>query len=227
MKNLVLFLSLLLSLLLINACSESATEPTPTEPTYQLFPNGYFSTGFREEYTLTGSSSNGETHSGNLFILAQASETFNGVAVASILTQSSWTDVSTGAMHSSAGEDKWTLDNNDRRRLAVENPLSGQIFLATTPQTIPTTAKIGESGSFGTYTDQNGNSEVLTWRLESAGNNQAKFTIASRVSDSSGAAFSENDSSFIVGEDGTRSSMTIRFLLVPLGITTNWTGTRL
>ena len=224
----VLFLMFAL-LFVLPACSDKeSTAPDDDNTTeFRLFPAGYFSTGYREEYNMSGSSTNGETHTGTFLVLTQSNETFNGTQAVSVLSQADWIDVSTNAAFSSVIEEKYTTNANDRRRLGSENVLTTVINTATGNDVIPQTAEIGDSGTIGVYSDAFGNTEAITWELESAGSNRAALTFNTNVNDVNNNLIFSNEITYEITANGNRQSLTQSFFNPLLNITTDWTGTKL
>ena len=202
---------------------------TPTSiKTYQLFPDGYFSTGFREDYSITGTDEFGAVFAqGTRFELAQQTKTFNNQQVIPILVQNDWTDVNSGADATTSVLSNYAT-GNELRLIGEENLLDGITSIGSNPSTIPSTAKVGDSGSFGSYADNIGNTTEITWRLESDAGDFAKIIIDSIIKSSDGTALIVGNTAYIIDESGNRQSMTIFVDFRFLGsIKLNWAGVKL
>ncbi|HQV31620.1 MAG TPA: hypothetical protein PKV71_07080 [Calditrichia bacterium] len=225
MKRFAVFIALMMSIFLLLNCSEDSTGPTE-EPSYQLFPNGYFSTGFREEYSLVGSSQSGTQFTGTHLELTQSPVTFGGQQTAPVTIRDEWADNLGGSFLTSTAY-FYSTDGDNRQLLGIQDQLTTGILTPTTSTAMPVSAKIGDSGQVGVYSDGQGNTLTQTWELQAGENGRAKMVLANQVRDANNTLVTDGNVTFQIDEGGTRYGMTIFFDLKILGDPVNWTGTKL
>jgi len=225
--RLFLFAGLLLFTFLSSCGSSDPQSPEPTEVSFQLFPNGYFSTGFREEYNMTGTSPGGLMLQGTHLELTQAATTFNGQQANPVRIQNDWTDTNTSQMFSNGSTEYYSTDAASKMLIGTQDLLTSTIGVPASMTVIPQTAKVGDSGTHATYTDNFGNTTTLTWTLQDAGNSQARLVWASETRDVNSVLLIEGNTSYVISENGTRQSMTILFDVKALADPVSWTGTKI
>ncbi len=222
MKFIRITLFLSACILCFSSCEE---EPTDEEVAYQLFPNGYFSTGFREEYNLTGQSQSGATFTGTHLELTQSVTSFNGQQVVPVRTQNDWDDEnSTHFINGTIAY--YSQDASNRTFIGSKDIITNVDLLNNNLQNIPITAKIGESGMIGAFPDLVGNTLSQSWKLQQGSGEMAWLVWEAIVRDVNGAIISEGNTSYEIEPDGTRKSITILFDLKVLADPVNWTGTK-
>ena len=194
------------------------------EKTYQLFPAGYFSPGFREEYVITGTSPAGLNLQGTHLELTQQTKTFNGRQVVPVLDQNDWVDTQSGDSFTTASLSNYSTDPANLNLIGTEDVLTAVITVFADPQGIPTTAKIGDSGTIATDTASDGNTVVKTWRLEADAGDFAKIYWQSTVSDNAGNIIADGNNAYVIDEMGNRQSMTILFDFKPFNDPVSWIG---
>ena len=232
MKNFKSLLIMLIVSFTFSGCggddsTNSTTTPT-NQKTYQLFPNGYFSTGFREEYSITGTDESGAVFArGTRLELAQQTKTFDNQQVIPILVQHDWTDINLGAEVTTSVLSNYST-GNELRLIGEENLLDGITSIGSNLSIIPSNAKVGDSGSIGSYVDNIGNTTEITWRLEAGTGDFAKVFIKSVIKDSAGTILFVGDGGYVIDESGNRQSITIFVDFRWLGgIKQNWDGVKL
>jgi len=169
MSNFKALLMVLIVSFTFSGCGGDSTNSTTTptdQKTYQLFPNGYFSTGFIEEYSITGTDESGVVFArGTHLELTQQTKTFNNQQVIPIRVQNDWTDVNSGAEGATLVLSNYAI-SNEHLLIGEENLINGITSTGSNLEAIPSTAKVGDSGSMGSYADNIGNTTEITWRLE-------------------------------------------------------------
>ena len=224
--RLSLFAGLLFTLLLSCGGSDSQS-PEPTEVSFQLFPAGYFSQGFREEYSIVGTSPGGLMLQGTHLELTQAATSFNGQQSNPVRIQNDWTDTNTNQMFSNGSTEYYSTDVDNKTLLGSQDLISSVIGIPTSAAVLPQTAKIGESATYATYMDGAGNVTTLTWALQDAGNNQASLIWASETRDVNSVLLIEGNTSYVINTSGARQSMTILFDVKALADPVSWVGTKI
>lgn len=192
---------------------------------YQLFPDGYFSAGFREEYSMTGINTSGVEFEGTHFQLTQSTTSFEGQQVNPILSQSDWTDTNGGAF-SVASLAYYSTDPNNRTLVGTEDILTKIVSTTSTTENIPITAQIRDSGQVGTFTDVFGSVTTQTWELQSADDGLANIVWASETRDVLGTLIVEGHTGYVINQDGVRQSLSLLFDIKIFADPVTWVGTK-
>lgn len=221
----ILFILSLILLTLTNCGDDDDDDNVSAEIEYQLFPDGYFSAGFREEYSMTGISTSGVEFAGTHLQLTQSTTSFEGQQVNPVLSQSDWTDTNGGAF-SIASLAYYSTDPNNRTLVGTEDFLTKVSSTTSNPENIPVTAQIGDSGQVGTFTDVFGSVTTQTWELESADDGLAKVTWASETRDVLGTLVVEGHTGFVINQDGVRQSLSLLFDIKAFADPVTWVGTK-
>ena len=206
---------------------DSGNNPAQADSkTYQLFPPGYFSPGFREEYAMRGTSPAGLSLEGTHLELTQPIKTFAGRQVVPLLDQNDWTDTQSGDAFTTASLSNYSTDPADLKLIGTEDIITAVVTIFSDPGRIPTTAQIGDTGTLGTDTDSAGNTVVRTWRLEADTGDLAKLSWQSTVSDNAGNIIAEGNNTYVIDPMGNRQSMNILFDFKPFNDPVSWVGTK-
>ncbi|MGH1365950.1 MAG: hypothetical protein ACRBF0_20495 [Calditrichia bacterium] len=225
--RLLVFAGLLLLTFLSSCGGSDPQSPEPTEVSFQLFPNGYFSAGFREEYNITGTSPSGLMLQGTHLQLTQTATSFNGQQANPVRIQNDWTDTNTSQMFSNGSTEYYSTATDNKTLLGSQDLFTMVIGIPVSAAVIPQTAKIGDSGTHASYTDNLGNTTTLTWTLQDAGNNQARLVWASETRDVNSVLLIEGNTSYVISENGTRQSMTILFDVKAFADPVSWVGAKI
>jgi len=223
-----LFNSLLLlsvSILAFSGCDSNESDEAP-EDSYQLFPSGYFSEGFREEYTLSGTSPSGLMLEGTHLELTGEQQSFGGEEVSPIRIQNDWSDTQTSEQFSNASFSYYSTDAENRRLVGSEDIIAGIISNSDAATRIPVSAGIGESGMVGSYLDTAGGAITLTWRLEEADGEFARLVWDSQVRDGQGNLAVEGYTAYIIDQNGARQSIELLFDVKLLNDPVTWVGVK-
>ena len=112
----------LLGVLLLAACngggsgggggggSGAASNPAPTNISFQLFPAGFFSSGYTKTYQLNGSDTVGDTFAGTFTETTQAQGLFNGQPAIPVQGTLRLTNTQTNASVTETGTDYYSID---------------------------------------------------------------------------------------------------------------------
>ena len=209
----------------LSGCSSNESSD-PEDTLYQLFPNGYFSEGFREEYGVSGTSPSGLTLEGTHLELTAEEQSFNGEQVSVVRTQNDWVDNQTNQQFSNAALSFYSTVSADRKLVGSEDLITGVVSSSTSEERLPESASIGESGLVGSYTDTAGSSIMQTWRLEEANDGFAKIIWASQVRDDQGNLILEGETAYIIDRDGNRQSLELLFDVKQLNDPVSWVGVK-
>ncbi|MHB8744742.1 MAG: hypothetical protein ACYC9L_16725 [Sulfuricaulis sp.] len=125
-------------------------------------------------FNLSGSDNQGSHYTATMAFTNQGTQLVKGVNATHIRLDSSLTNTTTNAVITATQDLYFTTAYAPV--LQVENPGNVQ-YTPTTVATLPASANIGDSGPLSTFAKSNGETEVDTWRLESAANGQAKLTF--------------------------------------------------
>jgi hypothetical protein len=221
--NKIKYLSILLILTLPIACSDDPT--SSKNPSYQIFPDGYFSAGYREDYTLSGVSDSGPTFTGSYTLVTQSPKQFNNEQVVPIQIFNEWFD-QLNTRFSSFGNTNYSTDLNNLQIIGFEDLGINSSSILTDRSSIPKTAKINDSGILGTFQDNLGNIITYTWALEKADGNNASIVFASTARDPLGNLVIQGNTTWIINSSGQRQSLTILFDFIPFNDPVRWTGVK-
>jgi len=217
-KYLILF-----ALILIQGCGggDNATyvpSDVPTDPdtVFQLFETGYFTEGYTVTTNYTGSDTSGGNYTGTYSKQTLAESTFLGQPAIPILSELQITNTTTGASASAVGTEYFTPLATDRHYLGYSGDTT---TVSATTSAIPQTAKIGDFGDVGTYTDNAGYIDVQTWRLDDGGNGTADAVIQSHETDQFGNPTSSSIETVKIDENGNRLSSKIVIYYADIDIT--------
>jgi hypothetical protein len=216
--------SLLLSILVTGCSSSGGDSPAPTDPNtvFQLFPSGFFTAGYSETYNLTGTDTLGGTHKAVFSLQTQAPTTFLGQPAIPVFVQVQITNTSTGAVVSNSGNGYYSTSPTDRRYLGYSDSTTTTVSAVTS--TIPQTAKIGDIGVVGTYTDNTGNVDTQSWRLDDGFNGNAKLVELSNEVDQFGTLDTSSTTTHLINTSGNRLSITLVLFFNSLNATLTLTG---
>ena len=166
-NRLVLTLALIGTALISVGCSSGGGDSTtPTDPTtvFQLFESGLFTTGHTSTTNYTGTDTAGGVYTATISSQTLAQSTFLGVPAIPILQQLQLTNTANGGFVSVVGTSYFSPLASDRHYLGYSDNTTSTVSSTTTA--IPETAKIGNFGVIGTYTDNAGDIDVQSWRID-------------------------------------------------------------
>ena len=198
-----------------------------TTTTYKLYSDGYFTAGTQELYNLTGSNTSGDAYTGTLLIEPQSATTFNGAAAIPVDDTLSLTNTVSNISGTLTGVEYFSTDPSNLELLGYN---SEQFGGDATPETsslsvIPQSAKIGDSGSAGTYTFSNGDILTVTWKLTQASGSYANLVMSTKTTNSTGSTtLLTEENTFVIDQDGNRQSVTIN--AVYNGVTVTLSGNK-
>ena len=170
---------LLLVTISLSACGgETATNSVYYEPEteYRLFPIGYFSPGYHQDYALSGYDTQGKTYSGNAHIVTDAGIYFDREYSIPVTSTIKLFDNYGGAETFSAIHFYYS-QQHQRYLNGTENILSGEIAFAEYLYQIPVHAYIGDSGRIGEYVTSTGNTIIRNWQLKNATPGFSRFVL--------------------------------------------------
>lgn len=96
----------------------------------------------------------------------------------------------------------YSLDPSDRRLMGYDG--DSQSVTVTGLTAIPETARIGDSGPVGVYTDSDGSTFDLEWWLEDGFNGRALLVLKSTGRTASGVLDNTTETRYLIEPDGTR-----------------------
>jgi hypothetical protein len=215
-----------LSLLALTACGggtgSSSSEnriANPTDPNtvFRSFPAGYFTPGVTSTQNCTGEDSNGYDYSAVVSTQTQAETTFLRLPAIPIVALVQMTNISTGAFASNLGTSYTSTSELDRRYLGYSD--SSTTTVTATTSSIPQTLKIGDFGSLGTYTDNAGNVEVKSWRLDDGGDGRARLVSLSTTNDQYGDLVTSSVTTGLIDTNGNVKSEVVEIFYAEAGVT--------
>ena len=219
-KYLVLF-----ALILIQGCSSGGGDgSTATDPNteFQIFPSGYFTAGYADTINYTGTGTDGSSYTASVSEQTQTQSTFLGQSAIPILEQLQVTNISTGATASGIGTEYYSTDPNDRHFLGESSTTTTTVTAVTTA--IPQTAKIGDIGIVGTYTDNAGNVTERSWRLDDGLNGRAKRFVLTTERDQFGIVTTTIAVTNLIDTSGNVISSNVVISYLDLGVTLTLNG---
>ncbi|CAH1386351.1 hypothetical protein [Candidatus Nitrotoga sp. M5] len=185
-----------------NSTNNTSGSSTPTNIEFKFFPANYFTT-YDVFTTLTGSDNHGNTYTGNTSDKTLTTSTFLGKNTIPIESKINFT-VSHGGFAAVTQNQYFGINASDRRFLGVDGDVA---TVSATTNTIPITAKIGDSGTSGIYTDKDGFVSTITWQLSDGLNGNAKLVISNTTNDQFGSLDNTFTTTYIISTDGTRKSV--------------------
>lgn len=183
---------------------------------FSLFPVDYFSPGFSESYSLSGSDTQNQTYSGKISFQTQVETSYNGTSAVPVLQTLELTNNQTGASSTTTGTDYYSVDDSTVTLLGFST--ADVSTASATPGAVPVTASIGEFGATGSYIDNAGNTRVSTWRLNNAGNGRATLFSTSVTTDQEGNVVDTTDLTQVIDSGGVRYSAELRISYIESGI---------
>lgn len=210
----------LFALILIQGCSSSGDDSSyATDPNavFQLFESGYFTAGYTSTLNFTGTDTAGGVWSGTFSKQTQSQSTFLGQPAIPILVQVQLTNSANGAVLSNIGTSYWSTSASDRRYLGYSDSYSTTVSATTTAA--PETAKIGDFGAVGTYTDNAGSVGVHSWRLDDGSNGLAKIVQLSTEKDQFGNLETSSTTTSLIDTSGNTISGTLVLFFADIGET--------
>jgi hypothetical protein len=200
--------------------------PTDPDVLFATFPSGYFTDGFREAYSFTGTDTAGGTYKADMSIQTGAQTTFNGTPAIPISAISNLTNTQTQAFITETIRIYYSTNINDLRFLGSEDLTSGVVSTAVSTTAIPKTARIGEFGNVGTYTNSAGDTDVETWQISDGLNGLAFFAFFTSTTNQSGNFDSTSEEKYLIAENGDHLSLDFRFFDESSGHTIKLIGTK-
>lgn len=205
----------------LTACGSSGggTPSTPTDPetVFSLFDPLAFTAGPSLTLNLTGSDTVGGVYQGTAVAQVLADTIFLGEAAVPQQTQLELVNTTDSSTISETDIDYYSTSATDRRLLGREDNDSFTVSAVTTA--IPQTAKIGDAGNVGTYTNNAGEVDTITWRLEDGFNGRAKFLLLETTKDQFGNLISNQTTTSLIETDGSSASITLELYLAAFDAT--------
>ena len=196
---------------------DSTFNPTDPNTEFRMFPVGYFSPGRSSTQTCTGEDSDGDNYAAVFSEQTQAETVFLGLPAIPLIGQVQLTNTSTGAFASNIGTSYASPSELDRRYLGYSD--STTTTVSATTSSLPRTVKIGNFGSTGTYTDNAGNVEVNSWRVDDGGSGTAKMVFLSTEKDQFGSLLTSSISTGTIDTNGNVISEVVEILYADIGVT--------
>ena len=224
-KRLIFTLALIGTALISVGCSSGGGDSTtPTDPAteFQLFQPGAFTAGFTETINYTGTDTAGGVWNGTISNLTQPESTFLGQPAIPFLTQVQLTNTANGAVLSDIGTAYYSTLASDRHYLGFSGTATTTVSAITTA--IPETAKIGDFGVIGTYTDNAGSVDVQSWRLDDGGSGRAEIVQLSSESDQFGTLELSSVTTTLIDTSGNTISRTIVIFFADINETLTLNG---
>jgi hypothetical protein len=196
-------LLLTLAISLTSGCNDSDSGNTAPKE-YRLFPADYFYSSYREDYTLSGDDQLGLPYDATYFIEAREETTLGSDAVVPAFEYLKFTNLFTTLSLTITTTNYFTTPPTAAEILGLTDPFTGLDTVTAITTTLPQTAKIGEEGEVGTYTDSSGNTTAYTWALEKGRKGRANLIFQARITESSGALKATVKKTFEIDTEGKR-----------------------
>ena len=214
-----------LTLLVLSACGgggDSAPPPTDPATVFQLFPTGRFTPGNTDTINLTGTDTVGGVYTAIFSMQTQSESTFLGVPAIPILVHVQITNTASGAVASNVGNAYYTPLATDRHYLGFSDSTSTTVSSIT--EAIPQTGKIGDFGVIGTYTDNAGDVDVQTWRIDDGGGGNANIVELSTERDQFGNPTTSSVTTTKIDVNGNMLSIELILFYADTNITVTLSG---
>lgn len=224
-------LAVLVSALTLVACGSSSssdssnTTTTSSTASFRAFPPGYFSKDYSLTYHLTGSSSGGANLKATVTRATGSQTTFSDQPAIPVQTSLQITNTSNGAIVTTTSTNYFTTDSTSRMLLGSTGVSTGK-YTATSLNTIPQTATIGDGGTIGTYQgtgDALGRTKTATWELANANNGLAKLIITTSIY-KNGTLWASQKNTSVIDQQGHRKSLKVETFAASTGLTITLKG---
>ncbi|HHH47276.1 MAG TPA: hypothetical protein ENK51_00080 [Gammaproteobacteria bacterium] len=210
----------------VSGCGDSTSPgpggsgtPTDTNIDFNLFPDNYFA-DYAASANLTGSDNLGNTYTGNAAEKTLPETTFLGESAIPIEVKISF-NASNGGFAAITQNQYFNTNASDRRFLGIDGDI---VTVSASTAAIPATARIGDSGTAGTYTDNTGSTSTLKWSLEDGFNGNAKLIFLTSTTAPSGALDNTFTTTYLIQPDGTRLSVEIKTFNATVGMEVTLSG---
>ena len=210
---------------LINiGCSSGGDAPSSTDPNtvFQMRTAGDFVPGYTETTNYTGSDTVGGTFTAVFSQQTLEESTFLGVPAIPVLGQLQLTSTSDGGFVSVIVTGYYSTSIDDLHYLGSTSSTTSTVSSNT--EALPLTAKIGDFGVVGTYTDNAGNTSVQSWRVDDGSNGNADVVVLSTETDQFGNFVSSSVTTTKIDVNGNTLSSTIVLFFADSGITLTLTS---
>lgn len=211
---------------LLAGCSggggDEGTTPTDPNTVFELFPSTFFTAGTTDTLNFTGTDTAGGVYTATISQQTQAQSTFLDQPAIPILLQLQLTNTANGGFVSNVGTGYYSVSAADRHYLGYSDASSTTVSAITTA--IPQTAKIGDFGVIGTYTDNAGEVDIESWRLDDGGNGRAKLVNLSTSKDQSDNLILSSTTTSLIDTNGNVISITLVLFFANEGVTITLNG---
>jgi hypothetical protein len=195
-----------ISILTLSACGggDSSFKPTDPNTVFQLFLPGGPATGASENWSLTGTDNFGDSWTATISSQVQSDTTFLGEAVRPTLSIMGLTYVPTGGFINITSTSYIKYDVNAVYSIGSSDGTTTTVAYSANP--LPYTAKIGDLGVVGTYTNNAGDVSTQTWELADGGSGRAKIILRSSIVDQFSTPIGSSVDTSLIRPDGTTVS---------------------
>lgn len=191
--------------------SGDGSSATPSDTTFYLFPEGYFTLGYQELYNMTGSDTDGGRYSASQLSQTGSYEIINNIELVPRALLIELTKETTGEFISCVQAEYYAFYTSGLAFLGFEDKTLGVSFMASSMNIIPETAQIDDFGTIGTYEDSvSGETMFVSWKLTNANNGMANFVLSFTYRDEYGEIYSTEEQTYVIDEDGDRKSLSVR-----------------
>lgn len=222
MDWMIVTICLVLSLTGCSSGGGDSAPPTDPNTVFQIFPSGRFTPGNTDTINLTGTDTVGGVYTAIFSMQTQSESTFLGVPAIPILVHVQITNTANGAVASNVGNAYYTPLAADRHYLGYSDTISTTVSSVT--EAIPETGKIGDFGVTGTYTDNAGDVDVQTWRIDDGGGGNANIVELSTERDQSGNPTTSSVTTTKIDVNGNMLSMELILFYADTNITITLSG---
>jgi hypothetical protein len=177
--------------------------PTDPNTVFQLFPPGGPAVGTSSNTSLSGTDNFGDRWTATSSSQVQADTTFLGESVRPTLSIIGLTYVPTGAFINITSTSYIQYDVGAVYNIGSSSTTTTVSFLANP---IPYTAKIGDLGVVGTYTNNVGDVTTQTWEVADAGSGRAKVILRTTIVDQFSTLIGSSVDTTVKLPDGTTVS---------------------
>ena len=200
-KRLIFTLALIGTALISAGCSSGGGDSTPTTtPTDTVFSLSGLQTdvvGTVYNTQLTGSDSNGTSYTGTSSMANRVDTMLNGVLVTPHDTIISLTG---GGNSITVTSTSYTDINNYLISVVVQT--TGLVCTPVSPDTIPSSVKIGDFGILSTMVCDDNTTQERSWRVEDGGNGTAKLVSSGIIKDQFNTVTTVVDVTFTINVGG-------------------------
>lgn len=222
---------------LLVSCAESVTEAGQGAGTEQLpttsvevFPDGFFSAGYTENYAVTGIDDKGTEYAGTFKLTTGDEEVFNGIDAVPVISELSYAAVINGMTVTpiTIVLTEYFSVSLPRQYLGSINAYTALILTAQGPVNyIPETVVPDSSGIMASSVGSDSSQEDIDWFIQDNAGDSYILSFVLNHTDGAGGLINREVHTYTINETGDRLSWSLTAQVSSLSNTLRFSGTRI